>query len=329
MTVRYLTFGLLTTAESYLILIVTSIVPAQHHPMFCRNDGLHTAPRFPVEIWERIIDWIAAVPQKDYDKRYGIPFEDLNAWETLRACALTCRAWTPRAQLHMQSDTVRIKCSPGTDGDINDFRSLLARVPTLASSIETVIAEPVADLPSTLHTMPLLLPKLLSNLKYLWFTNGPFHPVPRTVPRTWRFASLNTLRLQKVLFHSLNDLRRTIDAFGRLETLDISDPSWHPSAFTADIPSQIVYCPQSTVRLGTLWIEAQRAWLLDRRSVQFMEWLGMSGILSTLSKILLGNMMILDAKMLAAVNTVIKSAVNSAALIQLAFGPEIDFSTRE
>ena len=36
-------------------------------------------------------------------------------------------------------------------------------------------------------------------------------------------------------------------------------------------------------------------------------------------------MMILDAKMLAAVEVVLKSAANEVGLIELAFGPEINF----
>ena len=295
--------------------------------MSCKFIQPRSSPQLPIEICERIIDWIAAAPQEEYDSLFGIPFEDLNAWETLRACALTCRAWTPRARLHMQVPTVRIKCSPGADGDIDDFKSLLTRVPTLASFVRAVIAEPIVDRPSTFHTIPLVLPQLLSGLHLLQLTNGPFHPAPRTVPRMRRLTSLYILILQKVSFHSPNDLRRIINAFGELQRLEILDPSWRSSSLTDDTPSRVLHCPRSAIRLGTLQIGAQSAWLLDNRSVKFVEWLGASRILSSLENLFLERMMILDPKMLASVDIVLRNIVNSVLVLQLMFGPEVDITS--
>ena len=285
----------------------------------------HPSPRLPVEVCERVIDWIAVNVQEEQNSISLSSSRNREFMETLYACALTCKAWFPRARLHLQSHIIYIQCWPRAAQDLSYFKSLFAGEPTLSSSIEIIMAKASNDQPSTFHTILLTLPHLLPKLQRLQLANGPFLPAPKIVPK-WRCSLLDTLRLQEVSFYSLNDLRRTISAFENLETLEISDPSWHPRSSPTDNPSQVFYHPRSAVRLNWLKIEAQRAWLLDIRSVQFVEWLGESDVLSSLKHLNLFKMMILDAKMLAAVEGAIKSAVNSTKGIQLAFGPDINFS---
>ena len=292
--------------------------------MSCNYVSPPPAPRLPVEVSERIIDWVAALPPAEW---YHTLYNDTQALETLRACALTCRAWTPRAQLHMFR-ALRIKCTPNVPGDINDFRSLLARVPALATSVSTVVAISAAYRPSTLHTIPLLLPQLVPRLSYLRLAYGLFYPPPGVFPSMRRFISVTRLMLWEVTFHSVHDLRRTVNAFRALQTLEISYISWHESLSPTNTLYQALSYPASAVRLRDVLIIAGNTWLRDPRSVQFVLWLAKSGALSSLTALRLDSAMILDAGMLAAVEMAIYAAAGAVEEMLLTVGPETVCSKR-
>ena len=112
-------------------------------------DNSSQSPRLPIEVCERIIDWVAAAPE--FDNLYKL-YEDDFALATLRSCSLTCRSWTPRTRLHLFR-ILRVRCSPNTEGDINGVCSLLANNPALTSFVTTLIARPIPDKPSSLHTI--------------------------------------------------------------------------------------------------------------------------------------------------------------------------------
>ena len=67
---------------------------------------------------------------------------------------------------------------------------------------------------------------------------------------------------------------------------------------------------------------------MDMRSVHLIEWLGRSGMLSSLTTLNMGQMMIMDTRMLAAVKLAIKAAAGAIEIITLALCHEIEFSKR-
>lgn len=79
-----------------------SISPGHRH---------HDAPMLPTEIWERIIDIIAA-DKTDLFQR----------WDYLSSLALVCRSWTPRARYHLL-EHVRLSSS----SDLNGFLLTLSK----------------------------------------------------------------------------------------------------------------------------------------------------------------------------------------------------------
>ena len=280
------------------------------------------SPRLPTEICERVIDWVAEEPGFDGSHRL---YADGDALKSLRACALTCRAWTARARIHMFRN-LRILCALNIDGNTADLSSLLAANPALPLRVKVVIAKALPEHYSTLHIVPFALPQLLPRLEYLRLARGLFHPAPCIFPAMNRFTSVTKLSLDEVVFYSTHDLRRTIGSFRALQILELWDISWHIKSFSVDMSPRSSYCPQSAVRLKKLLIVVDRTWLLDRRSVPILEWLGKSGILSSLEVLSLCRMMILSSRMLAAVETAIQAAAISLEKVWLAIGPEIEFS---
>ena len=261
-------------------------------------------------------------------ERYHYLYETIDALKTLRACALTCRAWTPRTQLHMFR-ILCIRCSPNTRGDINNFRSLLARAPALTSLVTTVVAKASKGENSTLHTIPIILPPLLARLTFLRLSGGLFYPALRTFPAMRRFTSVTKLSLFGVTFCSPQDLRRTVDSFKALLILEIVNIAWQPrpsSSPSSDIPTPRFYYARSALQLKELSITSDRAWLVDPRSVQALEWLPRSSILSSLTALYLGSTMILDARLLAVVELALKASARSVEHVDLCFGPEVEFS---
>ena len=75
----------------------------------------------PTEICEAIIDCVAQTSR--FNDPY-VMYEDFASLETLKACSLTCRAWTPRTRIHLFR-IVCVRCWPDAGGSIADFALLI------------------------------------------------------------------------------------------------------------------------------------------------------------------------------------------------------------
>ena len=96
------------------------------------------------------------------------------------------------------------------------------------------------------------------------------------------------------------------------------------------LPDQTYATPRaySKIRLKEILIAGSRAWLMDSRSLQFVEWIGKSGISQYLTSLRLDCMMVLDDRMLAAVESTLRACANTVEEVLLGFGPEVEFTRR-
>ena len=294
---------------------------ADHHPL----EPAAQNSRLPIEVCERVIDWVAAAPKFDYFYRF---YADRSALHTLRACSLVCTAWTPRTRLHLFR-TLCVRSSSNSPGNIDDFAALLRRNPSLPALVTTVVAKPRLDRPSGLHTVALALPRLLPRLAHLRLSVGLFHPPPAVFAALRGFACVTRLSLHAVMFYSVHDLRRTVAAFRALAVLDLWCIEWHgePAASVLG-QADSAFCPHSPIRLEAVFVQVQRNWLVDRRAVRFTHWLARSGMLSSITNLCLEYLMVLDPAMLAAVALALAASAGSVKVARLSFGPDIQFSTR-
>ena len=279
-------------------------------------------PRLPTEVCERVIDWVAAAPP--FGEMYFRPYHDDDALNTLRACALTCKAWTPRTRLHLFR-VLRVRCSPTADGNVEDFAALLINNPALRSFTHTIMAKAVPDELSTLHVVPIKLPRMMSSLERLRVEEGLFYPAPGMFPSLKLLTSVTIVSFHNVEFCSVHDLRRIIGALRGLKTLYLFDPKWQN---TTTLRGALIVQPSSptSVRLHQLQISADRTWLSDPRSAQFMQWLGCSRILSSVTTLFTELLMVLNEAMLDAMELMIEASSQTVEEVQLNFCHDVNFS---
>lgn len=246
---------------------------------------------------------------------------------TLRACSLTCRAWTPRSQFHIYR-IVGISCSACDNLNVESFVSLLDRHGALRTYITAVIGKAGLDDNPTLHILPLKLPRLLTHLRHLRLANGIFYPPPGAVfdVSMRQFSTVAELSLDRVTFHSVHDMRRIVSALRSLSKLELWFPSWRTT------PPTVVSSPSRSrmpARLVKLCIHADSDWMWDYRSVYFVEWLANSGALTSLRQLNLGGMMICNEAMFRVVEIVLRVAKESLKYLGLSCSPEVHFSRRK
>lgn len=194
----------------------------------------------PTEIHEHIIDCASYSSSRNPVDDVNTPGVDL---KTMRACALTCRAWLPRARYH-----ILYSLDLSTPCRINRFIPVLARSPPLGCLVkQVVITIPSCDELETTGTELFYHPQgpgwsdstMFSRLRRLQFLkvnskNPPRHVVPsgRPMPESiiyWAFptnyvlSSLTTLSLNQVTISFMDDMRRIISRLRQLKTLHLME----------------------------------------------------------------------------------------------------------
>ncbi|TFK80055.1 hypothetical protein K466DRAFT_605658 [Polyporus arcularius HHB13444] len=162
----------------------------------------------PVEVSEHVIDML-------WDDK-----------DTLRACALTCRAWVPRSRLYLfRSITLRERPTVYALADLLDTdESIQHLIQTVGVKLDK-------------HTLLLdsffaVLGRRLPRLHELSFTGRslgrPFFP--HITRRTCLLASFTTsiasLSLQSVILRSFNDLARLLCTLRHLRHLNLNHTTW-------------------------------------------------------------------------------------------------------
>lgn len=282
----------------------------------------YPTPILPTELCEYIIDYVA---DEDVGTvRFQLWEDDVR--NTLRACALTCRAWTPRAQLHLFR-FLGVVCAPGSRRSLDALVALLSRNSALQTYVESLSAYIGDDKTTTWRRLPAVLPRVLLGLRHLRLAEGHLYTPPGHAFELSlrRLTSVTRLVLYKLAFHSPVDLRRSVSAMHGLQSLVVSWPSWHAPCRFPPPP----HFPRCRVRLHDVRIGAEAAWLRDPRAVYFVQWLARSGAVESLCELALQQMMVLDGGMLAAVESVLEASKNTLEVLALSLGPDIDFAYRE
>ena len=197
-------------------------------PFHVRPD---THPELPTEIWEYIVDWIAASRSSD-----GLG--DLIVQNALLSCCQVCRAWLDRARIHLYS-VIYLWHPIGASKLENTIRRTRASSPlikSLAIKINPSSARKQPPVPES----ALFIPHRLMNLKTLrlWrFDLSRQHPyIFRAIaPRTILHLHLNFLKLCKV-----TQLIRFINTFHSLTSLKL-----HFNSYILETDDQILSSPRA------------------------------------------------------------------------------------
>lgn len=166
--------------------------------------------RVPIELCETIID---TLPIRTIASRRGDYYAGLQVQRTLRACALTCRAWRVRAQLvlwvspHLESEHyLALFAAALRTGPKPLITNLWLHQSTFVRSAELFM-----------HTFP--------NLRNLTCSKADFdHGPPLSILRMRLpfFASVTVLRLVHCRFRSLRAMLDMVWAFPNLAVLELS-----------------------------------------------------------------------------------------------------------
>lgn len=279
-------------------------------------------PALPTEVCERIIDFVA---QEDaFVSRWMLWKQDV--CDTLLACALTCRAWAPRAQLHLFR-FLGVHCAPRDRRSPEAFAALVGRHGALRTYVESLSVYLGDDATaSTWRALAVRAPHMLPRLRHFRLARGTLYPAPgHAFEMSLRqFVSVRRLSLWAVTFYSVADLRRAVSAIHGLQNLVISWLAWH----TPPPPALPTRFPPCRARIADLRIDAQAAWLADPRSAYVVNWLARSGAASSLHTIGFSQMMILDQTMLASVAAVIDASRNTLRMVYLSLSSSVDVAMR-
>ena len=84
----------------------------------------YSLPALPTEVWEQVIDWLVV----GYTPELGLTYQDnINLRRDLSSCALVCRAWRVRAQMHLFA-FLRI-----TGNGLSQYEALILKTPVLCN----------------------------------------------------------------------------------------------------------------------------------------------------------------------------------------------------
>lgn len=180
-------------------------------------DATSTRRHIPIEIVERVIDWIA-------DWLYqGCNFRELyNAWN---ACALTCRALRPRSQNWLFRD---ICLSSARQAE--NLKPLLRENHSIAKNVQVLVLK--ADNKNARHNtwlywVPLVFGPLLVNLQELHLYDDIFaNAHSRFLSSLAIFKSISLLSFRAVSFARFGQLTQLIRAFPKLGHLKLHDVKW-------------------------------------------------------------------------------------------------------
>ncbi|KAL4246472.1 hypothetical protein ABKN59_008206 [Abortiporus biennis] len=167
------------------------------------------SPILPVELWERIIDFIA-------DDSSGYPPGAQQRTQTLQACALTCPAWTHRSLYHLH-DIVTFKTASSVKSFLLKFPppDIPARILTIDCYRDKQHPYWVSSLPIRLKTALPLLREL--SIKAFRFQNAH----TQFIPSLSLARVVTDLDLVAVTFTSANQFDRLISSFRMLSLLHL------------------------------------------------------------------------------------------------------------
>ncbi|KAK7683250.1 hypothetical protein QCA50_013512 [Cerrena zonata] len=191
--------------------------------------------RFPTEIYENIIDYVAEI---FYNFR----------WRDLASCALVCRAWVPRAQMHLFS--VIVPHFIYNDRQFSSVRHAIRRKPFLLQYIKTFNANYNDKMPQpttvlTTYRMPSLKQCRISSLDLKTAHSSLFRfPTSAT--------SLHLLDLYECKTGDVNQLCRFLTSFRSLSTLALL---WDNSTIFYDHSLSHLQFNRSKSSLQTLAIQ--------------------------------------------------------------------------
>ena len=282
-------------------------------------------PRTPIEVSERIIDFVAQRKCNSEDLYTGVTVWEDNVYTTLYSCSLTCRAWRPRSQFHLLR-VASVKASIEGSRSYGEMVTLFRDTPRLKDGVEVICVNGQDLTQPKLHLAPLKIPLLLPNIPSLSLMEGSLYLPPVFDVCMRRFTSLVELSLAGIIFHSPNDLRRTTESLRWLKSLAILVPEWQRLAPNA-VPRAGPF-PRSRVRLRHIEIMANANWILDPRTIHYLDWISSSGVISEVEQISLRGFMILDNTIMEAVDRILWAAQVSPNLdiVYLNLGPELDLS---
>lgn len=184
-----------------------------------------SCPELPIEVWERVIDWIPSEFPKDGD------IYNKESRDALYASALVCRSWTPRSQHHLYasvelSDTFQAR---SFFANITHYRFFPGKVRAL------VISPSRDDLQEGSNLIPcyfnwiyeafVVLPPLLTNLLTLTFRRLPIlHP--SFVAMASQFKTVRYLRIESLASQSFSEIIRLVNRLPRLRQLRLEKCEW-------------------------------------------------------------------------------------------------------
>lgn len=181
--------------------------------------GKSAGPALPTLIWEQVIDLVA---EEDF-MQYWRP----GALKTLRACSLTCRAWTPRSQFYIFR-VVSVFCSTRGRKSVKRLAALLTRHPALHAHIRVLVVRAGTGDYTSLDRMPQQLAELLPHLPTLRLSNCFLAPAKGDAfdVSLQQFASVTSLVLDHVTLNSVRDLQRVVSGIPSTQSLHLRFVKW-------------------------------------------------------------------------------------------------------
>ena len=84
----------------------------------------YSLPALPTEVWEQVIDWLVVGYTHELGQTYQ---KNIDLRRDLSSCALVCRAWRVRAQMHLFA-FLRI-----TGNGLSQYEALILKTPILCT----------------------------------------------------------------------------------------------------------------------------------------------------------------------------------------------------
>lgn len=242
--------------------LLTSTIPMSHTApdlsLSAPSSPASSGPQLPVEVCERIIDFVAGM------NLHFILWGDHEMRSALRACALTCRSWVPRSRFHLfESITVR------SSSDLDAIVGRLRASPVLWDRVEELIID-VRTVPAPhwwMFCLPVRLAPMLRKLRWLTFDS-----IDLSIPHEnfykglllWR--GIENLHLTDVQYTQHSQLARLISALDSEDVCISHRPGCHLSSENCRIPRGGQFRP--TVRCVSLrYLYLKLPWKKIRRIV--------------------------------------------------------------
>lgn len=202
--------------------------------------------RLPVEVWEIVIDFACS---DDNYRRY----------DTLRACALTCRAWLPRSRVNLFR-RVRFR----RPNQVNRLLHLISDYPVLADNVLELHVTPAETHKHgwfPFANAPLV--QKLKNVRKLRLSEVQWNALPPTYYTfIGKYARVSSMELANVVFHSARDFLHLLWALPALERLDCGLNHFTQPCTPGDCEKLMsIRRPSACSRLEylSLWVGVSRA----------------------------------------------------------------------